>query len=218
MKYEINLNEFSIPHNVVMIEADKIKNMARKLKRNDGSEVFLYLDMDVDPLRADKVCIDGIVRKLPMALIPKTLKMEVAVGDHVYCSAYMTSEEDHFIIDGKECWGLEYPMDFLSYVSTNIFCKIVGGKIKMIADWNFIEEIPREDKTESGLELNTNWNNHHREGLTRGILKHLCKESKDLGLKKGDIVYFKDQMRYNIYVEGQHYFRVSSRDILAAEK
>ena len=37
MKYEINLNEFSIPHNVVMIEADKIKNMAEVQMEDQGT-------------------------------------------------------------------------------------------------------------------------------------------------------------------------------------
>lgn len=224
MKYEIDLNTFDIPKDIIMIQADKNKHLSKKLKKDDGSEVDLILGIGQeqlqDAIKSNKTCVDGLVVKLPRDRSSQGLKIDLKEGDHVYCSYFLTEEDDKFVIDGKDCWGLSYVMDFVTYFSTNVFCKIVGGKIKMIADWNFLQPV-KQELQKGSIHLNQAWTEAlhaaNSGGLTKAVLCHISKESKEMGLKVGDIVYFKDRDRYKIFVEGEEYFRVSSRDLMVLE-
>lgn len=216
----MELDDFRLLNGRVLIEADKTKNHAKKIKRADGTEVKLWYDTRVNPNDHDRVCADGIVLKTPITLKPGSPKLDIEEGDHVYCFYFLTDEPEHKqLISGKETYTMDYHCDFITYMSTNFYCKVKDGKISMIADWNLIEPIEEKEKIKSSiLFIPDVAEKKGNAKMTKGILRHVSKCAREKELKEGDVVYFNDIYRFDLVVEGSHYFRVSSRDISLLEE
>lgn len=186
-----------IPSNdIVYIEADKDK------KANDSG---LYRDISYKPLETENVTQDGIVlsvcKKAKDSYFHKDLKIEIEPGDHVYTHHFLTDHGAERNFNGKTYYEIKYE---------DLYCKIVGGNIIMLNEWNFITPIENEILEMHGFQLETTAKLESRVGIVKVLSDSLRKK----GIQKGDKIIFKKGREYNIDVEGDRYYRINTKDIL----
>ncbi len=90
------------------------------------------------------------------------------------------------------------------------------------SDWEslnpfcFIKPIKYENKVLSGLTIYDNTDNSHKNKVKNiGEVKYLNSEMKSMGLKEGDRVIFSDYSEYEFNINGELYYKMSTKDILA---
>ena len=89
------------------------------------------------------------------------------------------------------------------------------GKIKPLAGWALLEFIEQEElKTKSDLIHVID----NKEKLpTKGIVSFDCDWLKELGVKKGDVVGFKQNRDYRLKIDGKEYYRTRAEDLMYVE-
>lgn len=186
-----------IPSNdIVYVEADKDK------KTNDSG---LYRDISYKPLETENVTQDGVVlsvcKQAKDSYFHNELKIEIEPGDHVYTHHFLTDHGAERNFNEKTYYEIKYE---------DLYCKVVGGNIIMLNEWNFITPVENELLEIGGIQLETIKKYESRTGIINVMSESLRKK----GLQKGDKIIFKKGREYKIDVEGKRYYRINTRDIL----
>lgn len=178
----------------VYISADPEKNRYKDL----GNGKKLWIDGAFEPHSTEHCTQDGIVKYLPTKLSGKK-KIELKVGDRVFCHHFLCDEDNLTTITGEPLYKLEYEL---------IYCKL-NGKIEMLDGFNFVEPIIEGQISKIIISP------FERKSAVRGILRHTNPAMIELGAKVGDTVYFTKASDYEMKVEGERYFRMGNEDIVA---
>ena len=186
-----------------------IKNLVftkREKRENDEIKVgdeTLLIDTSYDPM-------NWVNQKAEVYSVPDKLdawmntEVELEPGDTVYTHHFINDEQHALNVDGME----------LSYMAYNqLFARVRNGKIHMVNDFVLVEPIREtedEIKTDSGLYLKAN-----EEIKTNiGILRYVNSDTKHIGAKVGDKVYFENNADYEMDIEGEKLFRMKNNDLV----
>lgn len=210
--------DIKIPKDFVLIKINSKKWLTKKVKGKDGKELnfdlsSIYTRMDEEFIPDDDslIAYDGIIQAIPVALTKKSeIDIDVKVGDHVYFNHLCTEPGNRRDYKGEECYWFNYQKDYTTYVTTNLYCKVVDGEIVMLGDWNLIEIEKVKEKEYSSNIIVPVSSLVKKENV--GFMKCVSPKSS---LVKGDRVYVDSETVYTIYIEGKSYYIVSDRDILA---
>ena len=188
------------PKNTCLIKAEKEREV--KLSSNI---ILPPTAKKFNEFQSHVVTQDGIVVAVPTKL--RNLKeVEISPGDHVYGHHFMCIDEKAVKINEEILYANDYD---------SLYCKIADdGAIIMLGSWNFIipvYEPLRKIKTTSGIILSP----QHNERKNLGKVIHLNSELALQGVKKGDIVWFKDDREYEILIKEKMYYRIRNKDILS---
>lgn len=181
----------------VFIETDPEKNRYKDL----GNGKKIWIDPAFEPHSTEHCTHDGIVKYLPKKLSNKK-KIELKIGDRVFCHHFLTDEDNLTKITGEELYRFTYEM---------IYCKY-NGKIEMLDGWNFVEPIEKEKP--SSIIINP----FKKKDTLKGILKHTNPAMRELGAREDDVIYFSKASDYEMKAEGELFYRMSNEDIIAVER
>lgn len=196
----IRNNKIIPVNNIVYIEADKDKKSKISIGGKD-----MFVDTSYNPLATENVVQDGIVYSVCLeardSYFSFPLKIEVESGDKVYTHHFLTHQDAEREFNGKKYYETLYE---------NLYCKIVGGVIIMLNEWNFISSIDLEIENVSGVDLDLTKKKEFR----TGIVEHLSNSLRERKIQKGDKIVFKKGREYLLQVEGMEFYRISTNDII----
>jgi chaperonin GroES len=165
--------------------------------------IKMYQDTSYDPMASHNVVQDGqvftICEKAHHSVLGHEIEIEVSEGDHVYSHHFLTDESRERVFGTKTYYEVRYE---------ELYCKIENEQVIMLNDWNFVSPVEATGNVhENGIIMELNKKNQLRVGVIEV-------PNKDLGLEKGEMVYFKKGREYEIDVEGTNYYRIRTNDIL----
>ncbi len=167
----------------------------------NGKELFM--DTSFDELKHARQY--GTVVALPVGL-PKGLKLDVKVGDKVYCHHFLTSEENRVKFhDDEKVFSIHW---------TYMYARVRKGKLKMLHQWNFVKQKVEDESnyiSDSGIYLKP----EAEDVELHGYVEYMNDDLKKLGVKKGDDVVFSENSEYDMIIEGEKLLRMRNFDILA---
>lgn len=167
----------------------------------NGKELFM--DTSFDELKHARQY--GTVVALPVGL-PKGLKLDVKVGDKVYCHHFLTSEENRVKFhDDEKIFSIHW---------TYMYARVRKGKLKMLHQWNFVKQKVEDESnyvSNSGIYLKP----EAEDIELHGYVEYMNEDLKKLGVKKGDEVVFSENSEYDMIIEGEKLLRMRNFDILA---
>ena len=167
----------------------------------NGKELFL--DTSFNELKLARQY--GTVVALPIGL-PKGLKLDVKVGDKVYCHHFLTSEENRVKFhDDEKVFSIHW---------TYMYARVRKGKLKMLHQWNFVKQKVEDESnyiSDSGIYLKP----EAEDVELHGYVEYMNDDLKKLGVKKGDEVVFSENSEYDMIIEGEKLLRMRNFDILA---
>ncbi|MDB4301976.1 co-chaperone GroES [bacterium] len=211
--------DIKIPKDFVLIKANSKKHLTKSFFGKDGQEIKFDLSSDYTRMEEEfipdddsLITYDGIVKATPIALTKNEINIEVEKGDHVYFNHFCTDPSNLVEFKGEECYWFSYVKDYVSYVTSNLYCKIVEGEIVMLGDWNLIEiEKVKENEYSSSI-IVPNVSKVEKENV--GYMKCVSPNLQE-SISPGDMVFVDPDTIYTIYIEGKSYYIVSDRDVLA---
>tara|TARA_R100001015_G_scaffold19178_2_gene15597 strand:+ start:538 stop:1116 length:579 start_codon:yes stop_codon:yes gene_type:complete len=167
----------------------------------NGKELFM--DTSFDELKHARQY--GTVVALPVGL-PKGLKLDVKVGDKVYCHHFLTSEENRVKFhDDEKVFSIHW---------TYMYARVRKGKLKMLHQWNFVKQKVEDESnyvSDSGIYLKP----EAEDVELHGYVEYMNDDLKKLGVKRGDEVVFSENSEYDMIIEGEKLLRMRNFDILA---
>lgn len=198
-------------HNKALLRVEK----DRHKKRMVGG-IELITPTHFRPFEIHNVVQDAIV----VALCDNAKELEV--GDKVYGTHTMTTDERKVEIEGEALYRVD--------VTTDVYCKIKDGKIIPINNYCFASpmveaaeglEMERDEKigqlfakTKTGIIVDTDV----KSSTKRALMKYPSEELMEMGIKEGDIVLYRKDCDYEMIIEGQTLFRIRTKDILAVDE
>ena len=191
----------------VFIRANPTKNAVKQI----APGVEIIVDQTYEPHSMTHVTQDGIIEYLPKGFSLDYQKdidfqvMELEVGDHVYCHHFLCDEHVRTTKVDKNGNGLYY----LLY--GEVYCAIRDGKINMIGEWNLVDPVKIEaPKSAAGIITQV----QQKMEPLKGIARHINERLRDLGINKGDEIFFDADSDYEMMVEGKMYYRMQNTYIL----
>jgi co-chaperonin GroES (HSP10) len=163
----------------------------------------LVIDTSFDPLVLARQY--GVVVETP-GVLTCGIDLDVKKGDIVYCHHFLTQDENEVKFYEED---LVYKIFW-----SDVYCRVRNGKLKMLHYWNFVEQKMEDEddfKTKSGILIKPEM----EEIQLHGYVRHLNKELKELGVKKGDEVVFSENSEYDMDIMGKKLMRMRNFDILA---
>lgn len=190
--------------NMFIVELDKPINDT--ISTSSGLE--LYIDTRFEGGEFAYRVTDG-----PVVATPAKYKTPVKVGDTLYFHHLVVMQEGQKITGNDKSYFVSYSPD--NAVSNQaIAYKNKKGKITPLDGWSLLLPVEKEFDDDGVIEVVT-----LKEPLpTKGVVAFNSKELKDLGVKKGDVVGFKENRDYRIKIDGVEYFRTRVEDLLYVEK
>lgn len=186
-----------------------------------GEKVFVIPDKydDDDPVKQTESGIyyptkyrrfesDIVTQRATVYAVPRDNDMmEIKKGDTVYVHHHVQEPNKRRKVKNEDLAELDYH---------EMFCKIdENGGIYALCDHNFIEPIVEEEKTYRGMVVERGGDDR----ACKGILRHANKRFKEVyGDLEGETVIFRDNIDYEIYIEGERLKRIKNRSIIAYEK
>lgn len=194
---EINTeNDIKSLQDMVYIQADKYKTSEFTLP----SGLIFQKKLEYLNYHHDFAVQDGIVLYPPA----KSSKgpMVLKKGDHVYTHHFLTDPDNEIKINGVLTYAIRYDM---------VYCIEKDGEIEMIGDWNFLEPLPEDTVTKGGIHYKP-----QKEYKDRyAIMKHPSESALELGIQKGDLVYFQKGADYKMKVLDQIVYRIDTKHFIA---
>jgi len=185
----------------IYVDVDKERNDTVSIKGEDGNEIDLVIDTKFDPFNYKYVRQFGIV-KYPTAKIP-----QIKEGDKVYFTHNGLREDQQIVFDNETLYEIR---------GASVYCIVRDGELITMPNWNLIKPIKREIyESDSGI---VGVENKPEYIMEYGNMAHPSPEMEEEGVESGDKCYFGSHPNYDILVEGEHYWRVDNRTLLAFEK
>lgn len=196
----------SLVGDICLVKLDKDQNL--RIKTKGGLELVndtLYTRIDDSFIPPDEYLPqEGEIVALPKRNVQGSLS-SLRIGDRVLLHHFVCSQEMLVRYDGDECYFFRYYRDFLTYKTSNVYCKVDGDRVKEMVDgWNFVKLC--EDEIKIGV-FEKKYVNEKR-----GILEEV---NGELGLKKGDEVVINPNGMIRIYFGGVERWLIHNTDIWA---
>lgn len=147
--------------------------------------------------------------------VPFKYDTGVKVGDELYFhhrvvlqeGQALTGFENHYVVSYDK--GDDIESQAIAYKSHET------GEVHPLSTWHILEQIQDErDEKSDVIDLVE----FKKKPITRGRVCFENEHTKDLGLKIGDIVGFKQNHDYDIMIDGKPYGRVPQKSLLYVEE
>ena len=167
------------------------------------------LDNSFNRFRDDIVNQSGIVVAKPIYATNSYvhdapyLPVDIEVGDKVWGHHFMVHEDNQRDINGKQISETRYE---------ELYCRKRDGEYTMLNEWNFLEIL--DEKSE---EIGTFVVKQKGINNIKGKVKFINKALSKVGVKVGDVVYFKTNRDYRVFMDGSYYYRVNTRDVICKD-
>jgi len=187
-----------------LIRIDRDKNLFKKMGGVELKLDNIYNRLDDDFIPSDEYLPqDGVIVGLPLNVSGSL--QEVKLGDRVLVHHFVPTRANMVKYDGHECYFFDFYRDFVSYITTNVYCVLNDDKgvKKMVDGWNFVKlRRYKEGFGEFEKEvIDEKW----------GELEYV---NEGLGLSVGDKVSLNTVGLIRVFVDGEEKFLVHNSDVL----
>lgn len=191
-------------YNFFIVEVEKI--VKDTITTDSGLE--LYLDGKFNDF-------DHRVQHGKVVAAPFKYDHGVEVGDDLYFHHNVTLNNGQPITGMDNHYLVSYdPKDAIQSQAIAFKSKKTG-KVQPLSTWSLIKQIQEEREESSDvLEVVT----LKKKTITKGEIVIETPYTKELGLKIGDIVGFKENFDYDMIIDGEKYGRVRTQDFLYVDQ
>jgi hypothetical protein len=186
------------------------ENVYLKVDTKERLEIHgVKLDNSFNQFRDDLVNQSGIVAAKPIYATnsyvdnPPKLKVDIEIGDKVWGHHFITHEDNQRDINGEIFSEIKYE---------ELYCRERDGEYKMLNEWNFLEILDKKSERIGTFVVKQKGINN-----IKGRVKFLNENLSKVGVKVGDIVYFKGSRDYRVFMNGTYYYRVDTRDVICID-
>jgi len=151
----------------------------------------------------------------PVVCSPIKYKTGVKKGDTLYFHHLVVINEGQILTGNDNHYLVRYDPNHTINNQAIAYKSKKTGKVKPLAGWALLEFVEQKE-----LEVKSDIIHviDNKEKLpTKGVVSFNSPWLKDLGVKKGDIVGFKQNRDYRITIDGVEYFRTRAEDLMYAE-
>jgi len=151
----------------------------------------------------------------PVVCSPIKHKTGVKKGDTLYFHHLVVVNEGQVLTGDDNHYLVRYDPNHTINNQAIAYKSKRTGKIKPLAGWALLEFVEQEE-----LEVKSDIIHviDNKEKLpTKGIVSFDCDWLKELGVKKGDVVGFKQNRDYRLKIDGKEYYRTRAEDLLYVE-
>jgi co-chaperonin GroES (HSP10) len=179
------------------------------IKTDSGLE--LYIDSRFNEF-------ENRVTEGPVIASPFKFDTGVEVGDTLYFHHLVVmggNNSGQFLSQEDDTYIVKYDPDFAVGNQAIAYKSQKDGVIRALAGWCLLKSVEQEE-----LELTSDIIEvvSLTETLpTKGEVAYLCDEAKEMGLKEGDVVGFKENRDYRITIDDTEYYRTRSEDLMYVE-
>ena len=151
----------------------------------------------------------------PVVCSPLKHKTGVKKGDTLYFHHLVVINEGQILTGDDNHYLVRYDPNHTINNQAIAYKSKKTGKVKPLAGWALLEFIEQEElETKSDLIHVID----NKEKLpTKGIVSFDCDWLKELGVKKGDVVGFKQNRDYRLKIDGKEYYRTRAEDLMYVE-
>ena len=151
----------------------------------------------------------------PVVCSPLKYKTGVKKGDTLYFHHLVVINEGQILTGNDNHYLVRYDPNHTINNQAIAYKSKKTGKVKPLAGWALLEFIEQEElETKSDLIHVID----NKEKLpTKGIVSFDCDWLKELGVKKGDVVGFKQNRDYRLKIDGKEYYRTRAEDLMYVE-
>ena len=181
---------------------------------NDTITTDSGLELYIDSKHDDMGEFNYRVTEGPVVASPFKYDTGVRVGDTLYFHHLVVMQGGQVLTGADDHYIVKYNEDAISNQAIAYKCQDTG-EIRPLTGWSLLEPVEQEElKTKSDVievvEL--------KEKLpTKGRVAFTSSGIKELGLKVGDVVGFKENRDYRIEIDGKEYYRTRIEDLLYVE-
>lgn len=172
------------------------------------SGIELYINTEYEGGEFKYRVTDG-----PVIATPAKYKTPVKEGDTLYFHHLVVMQGGQKLTDIENSYFVKFDPEF-AVNSQAIAYKNKKGKITPLDGWALLLPVKEEEKDDGVIEVVTLKDNLPTKGVVAFDSKHL----KAYGLKKGDVVGFKQNRDYRIKIDGKEYYRTRIEDLMYAEE
>tara|TARA_R100000482_G_scaffold71739_1_gene27279 strand:+ start:2586 stop:3185 length:600 start_codon:yes stop_codon:yes gene_type:complete len=190
--------------NMFIVELDKPINDTISTK----SGVELYINTDYEGGEFKYRVTDG-----PVVATPAKYKTPVKVGDTLYFHHLVVMQGGQKLTGVDNSYFVKFDPEF-AVNNQAIAYKNKKGKITPLDGWSLLLPVEEEEEDDGVIEVVS-----LREKLpTKGRVAFDSKHLKAHGVKKGDVVCFKQNRDYRIKIDGKEYYRTRVEDLMYVEE
>ena len=176
---------------------------------NDTIETDSGLSLYVDT-RFENGQFPNRVTSGPVVSPPYRYNTGVEVGDELYFHHLVVLNEGQKLTGNDKHFVVSYDPDVALSNQAIAYKSKKDGKIRCLAGWCLLEAIEEEEEEKGIIEIVS-----LEEKLpTTAKVAYLCEEAKEMGVKEGDVVGFKQNRDYRIKIDGKEYFRTRALDLM----
>ena len=151
----------------------------------------------------------------PVVCSPLKHKTGVKKGDTLYFHHLVVINEGQILTGDDNHYLVRYDPNHTINNQAIAYKSKKTGKIKPLAGWALLEFIEQEElKVKSDI---IHVVDNKEKSPTKGIVSFDCDWLKELGVKKGDVVGFKQNRDYRLKIDGKEYYRTRAEDLLYVE-
>jgi co-chaperonin GroES (HSP10) len=178
---------------------------------NDTITTDSGLELYIDSKHDDMGEFNYRVTEGPVVASPFKFQTGVRPGDTLYFHHLVVMQGGQVLTGADDHYIVKYNEDAISNQAIAYKCQDTG-EIRPLTGWSLLEPVEQEElKTKSDVievvEL--------KEKLpTKGRVAFTSSGIKELGLKVGDVVGFKENRDYRIKIDGKEYYRTRIEDLL----
>ena len=151
----------------------------------------------------------------PVVCSPLKHKTGVKKGDTLYFHHLVVVNEGQILTGDDNHYLVRYDPSHTINNQAIAYKSKKTGKVKPLAGWALLEFIEQEE-----LEVKSDIIHvvDNKEKLpTKAVVSFNAPWLKDLGVKKGDVVGFKQNRDYRLKIDGKEYYRTRAEDLMYVE-
>ena len=172
------------------------------------------LELYIDSKHDDMGEFNYRVTEGPVVASPFKFQTGVRPGDTLYFHHLVVMQGGQVLTGADDHYIVKYSEEALNNQAIAYKCQDTG-EIRPLTGWSLLEPVEEEQKTNSDVIEVVQL----KEKLpTKGRVAFTSSGIKDLGLKVGDVVGFKENRDYRIKIDGKEYYRTRVEDLLYVEE
>lgn len=180
---------------------------------NDTITTKSGLELYIDSKHDDMGEFNYRVTEGPVVASPFKYDTGVRPGDTLYFHHLVVMQGGQVLTGADDHYIVKYNPEAISNQAIAYKCQDTG-EIKPLTGWSLLEPVEEEEEFPSDLIEMVQL----AEKLpTKGRVAFDSEELAEIGLKKGDIVGFKENRDYRIKIDGTEYYRTRVEDLLYVE-
>jgi len=151
----------------------------------------------------------------PVVAVPFKYDTGVKVGDTLYFHHLVVVNDGQPLTGDDDNYLVRYdPLHAINNQAIAYKCK-ESGEVHPLAGWSILHGLERDEKEEQGLIEIVRLED---KAVTKGVVAYEGPELEAIGLKVGDVVGFKENRDYRLYIDGEECYRVRTEDLMYAEE